>query len=146
MRSSSYISGNSVLTIISSLFYHTNIQNTTVCYPTDLSSVCINLNMKIKFDAALCKTLQPPPHTPKLYKTLQQLNTPSNNKYHLWAFSGIKPIKNTPENTSSNKVTTPKLMTVACEALLKRIVNKNPTHNEIIDFWAPRNLVTRLCS
>ena len=42
----------------------------------------------------------------KLYKTLQQQNTPGYNRYHLWAISGIKPIKNTPENTSSNTLPT----------------------------------------
>ena len=59
----------------------------------------------------------------KLYKTLQQQNTPGCNKDHFRGISGTKPIKNTTENTSSNKVTTPGLMTVACAALLKRQVS-----------------------
>ena len=54
----------------------------------------------------------------KLYKTLQQQNTPRNNKYHFRGISGIKPIKNTPENTSSNRVTTPWLVLLLLVLLL----------------------------
>lgn len=57
------------------------------------------------------KRFKPPSHIPKLYKTLQQQNIPYI------------------------KVTTPGLMTALVQLLLKRLVNKNPTHNEIIDFY-----------
>ena len=60
----------------------------------------------------------------KLYKTLQQQNTPGYNKDHFRGISGIKPIKNTLKNTSSNKATIPIFTKVVwINLFLKKLVN-----------------------